>query len=281
MINPFGGQVYRVSLKPEHCIGIVFWTRNATPLMRRLDELDAMGYRYYFQYTINGYPTSIESNNPSLESAISTFRKLSTRVSKDYIHWRYDPILLSDITPVEYHLKKFELIASFLEGYTSHCTFSFVDFYGKTQRNLARVSNDTKIVFEEPHLTLQQDIVGELVSIAMKYGMTLYSCCNNALAIHGAYKNRCVDPELIRKLAVNSVPSIRAEPTRKDCGCVSSVDIGAYDTCLFGCTYCYATNSRAAAIRRFGLHDPMDTTIWRPKTLIGVDLDSISRELAK
>ena len=62
--NPFNrNQVTRISLKPEDVDAIVFWTRNPRPLMPYLDELDSRGYRYYFQFTILGYP---RESTPSL-----------------------------------------------------------------------------------------------------------------------------------------------------------------------------------------------------------------------
>lgn len=281
VINPFGGQVYRISLIPEDCDGIVFWTRNPAPLLSFLDEMDARGYRYYFHYTITGYPKAIESHNPPVEQAIKVFRHLSDRVSSDRVRWRYDPILISSVTPATYHFRQFEQIANALQGYTTHCTFSFVDFYGKTQRNLDRVQTASGVIFEHPSLSIQQDIVGKLVIIAHEYGIMMHSCCNDGLAVKGAFKNRCIDPDLITNLSPQREIRVKAEPTRQDCGCILSVDIGAYDTCMFGCTYCYATNSRSAALRRNRAHDPTDSTLWRPSTMHGVDLDSISRELLK
>ena len=73
--NPFNrNQVTRISLKPEDVDAIVFWTRNPRPLLPYLDELDSRGYRYYFQFTILGYPREIDPSRlpprpPSRRSA--------------------------------------------------------------------------------------------------------------------------------------------------------------------------------------------------------------------
>lgn len=279
VINPFGGQVYRVSLTPQDCLAMVFWTRNPAPLLPHLSELDARGYRYYFHYTMLGYPSPIESHNPSIDTSIRVFKQLADRLSPTLVRWRYDPIIYSSVTPLEYHVARFQGIARRLEGFTNHCTFSFLDFYGKTTRNLARVGRKTGIEFVEPSLDEKQELVHQLAEIASSYGMTLNTCCSDALAVGGARRGRCVDPELVQRLVPELDLSLKLKPTRDGCGCAESVDIGAYDTCLFGCTYCYATNSREAAKKRHLAHSPTDTVLWRPQSLQGVDLESICAQL--
>ena len=44
-------QVSRIEISPELIECIVFWTKNAIPLMDYLDELERMGYMYMFQYS--------------------------------------------------------------------------------------------------------------------------------------------------------------------------------------------------------------------------------------
>ena len=274
--NPFGGQIYRVSLEPEDCIALVFWTRNPRPLLPYLDELDQRGYVYYFNFTILGYPKAIDSHNPSLEACLWTFRKLAERLESWRMQWRYDPIVFSTATPVEYHLDRFERIARALEGHTQHCTFSFVDFYGKTRRNLKHISRESGIYIYQPSLEEQLELVRRLADIAAAHGISFNSCCDDALLAAGTQKNHCIDPSLIRRLA----PSLKAypdfKPTRQDCGCVASFDIGVYDTCLFGCSYCYATNHRQAALRRHAQHNPTDSLLWRPEHLLHQDIDALA-----
>ena len=61
-------QVSRVNIKPDVVDCIVFWTKHAQPIMKRLHELDE--YNYYFQYTINPYDRLIERNVPQKKGII-------------------------------------------------------------------------------------------------------------------------------------------------------------------------------------------------------------------
>jgi hypothetical protein len=43
---------------------------------------------------------------------------------------------------------------------------------------------------------------------------------------------------------------------RQGCHCIESRDIGAYDTCLNGCKYCYANKKPDVAFKNYKEHDP-------------------------
>ena len=99
--------------------------------------------------------------------------------------------------------------------------------------------------------------------------MVVHACCEDELVGEGVEKGRCIDLEAIRRLRPDALEPLARRPTRAHCGCTGSVDIGAYDTCAFGCSYCYATRSREAALARLREHDPDDTVLWRPQRLRG------------
>jgi DNA repair photolyase len=129
-VNPFNSnQVSGFSLKPEDVDPICFWTKNPRPLMKHLNELDERGLKYYFQLTLNPYDKTIEP--PTLEERIATFKELASLVGPERVVWRYDPIILSSVTPVEWHLEQVEQIATKLQDATRRLVFSFYDFYGK------------------------------------------------------------------------------------------------------------------------------------------------------
>lgn len=273
-LNPFSRQVYRVSLLPEDCLAVVFWTRNPKPLLPHLDFLSKQGYYFYFHFSLLGYPKAIETHNPSLEQSIATFRELSNLISPERVQWRYDPIILSDVTPISKHLEQFDFLSRHLADYTKRCYFSFVDFYGKTERNLKQVSQQHGVTFQRSCLEEQRRLIQQMRDIAAPRGITLYSCCEDALIGEGVEKAHCLDMDVIRTLRTDTQCRLKAAPTRQDCGCVESVDIGAYETCIFGCAYCYATNSRNSALQKIGEHDPEDTILWRPAMLRDIDLTS-------
>jgi hypothetical protein len=215
-----------------------------------LDEL--YGRAYYFHFTINGMPKTLETNNPPLEFAMDTFLRLADRYPGQ-VFWRYDPIVLSDLTPPSYHIEKFEQLAERLRGATQRCYFSFVNWYLKVQRNFTNATRERGVKFRDADLAERLDLVRQLVPIAVANGMTLYSCCQDALCqacpggVSGVAKAHCVDIETIRRIAPERYRKLRLVPTREDCGCYESRDIGYYDSCPHGCIYCYANLNREQA----------------------------------
>jgi hypothetical protein len=271
-INPFSGQILHVSLRPQDTLGIVCWTRNPAPLAASLGALQQAGYGFAFHFTINGYPGELESHNPPVETAVRAFRDLARRLPADRAWWRYDPILLTEATPSAWHEQNFSRLAEALEGETRRCYFSFASFYRKTRRNL----DASGLPWHEPAIGEKLELARRLRLIARRHGIDMFSCCDDQLLATGVEKARCVDASVFRveaaptsACATKTSTRFKLAPTRAGCGCTESVDIGAYDTCAFGCAYCYATTSRRAALVRLGEHDPDDTALWRPKPTAG------------
>jgi hypothetical protein len=255
-LNPFGGQKYLVSLDRHDVIAFVFWSKDFGPFLNPLDYLDKTGYCFYFNFTITGLPGIFEPPVALLKNAISDCKELARRYSPKSINWRYDPIVVSDITPREHHVGRFAYIAGELEGAVERCYFSFVHMYGKVKRNLEKLRRNDGIVTEDPAFNLKRDLAERLAEIGGEHGIALCSCCDDRLLSENVKKASCVDAELVTELFYESSLEIGRRPTREDCGCSAGVDIGAYDTCPHGCVYCYANANKELAFGNYEAHDP-------------------------
>lgn len=253
-VNPFGGQKYIVSLKPEDVACFVFWSKNFKPFLEKLKTIEDMGYNFYFNYTITGLPDIFECNLTKKEIAISALKELSDRYSPQHINWRYDPIIISDITDCDFHLKNFEKLASELEGYVKRCYISYATMYGKVKKNFEKFQKEMDIKIIDPAADFRIKLASELADIAALHGIKMFSCCGDYLLGSKIRKAHCVDGKLVRELFKINF-RCEEKPTRKECGCTESVDIGAYDTCPHGCVYCYANANKEIAISRFENHD--------------------------
>lgn len=235
VLNPFNNkQANRISLKKENVECFVFWTKNPRPLLDRIDELD--GYNYYFQFTLNSYGKDIEPNVPSkADEVINTFIELSKKIGKEKVIWRYDPILITEKYTIEYHIKYFEKLAKKLHNYTNKCVISFLDLYKKTEKNMKHIK------LEELLIEKMNIIAEEFSKICKKYNLELATCCEAIeLEKYDIKHNKCIDDKLIEKLFNIELENKKRDKQRELCGCIKCSDIGAYNTCLHNCVYCYA-----------------------------------------
>jgi hypothetical protein len=250
--NPFSGEVYTISLLPDDVHSIVFWSKHYAPLLPHLGELDDRGYRYVFHYTITGAARTLEPHVPVWQEEVKALRALSARTSPRHVTWRFDPILLTDELDASFHLQAFRSISSALEGSVERCVFSFATFYAKVRQQLKRAG----IRYVDPPLEAKRALVGEMADVAEQRGITLQACCWPDLVGDGVKQAHCVDGELLAQLFPDRPAVTELRPTRDGCGCSASRDIGMYDTCPYGCAYCYANRSRELALRRYRAHDP-------------------------
>ena len=227
-------QVSRIGLSPEVVDCIIFWSKNPAPMLERLDELRE--YPFYFQFTLTGYGRDIEPGLPDKrKEVIGTFQKLSEKVGKERVVWRYDPILVNGRYTIEYHLKAFEEIAGCLKGYTEKVVISFVDFYAKTLRNTKDLY--IKSLSREE----MREIAEGMAQIAKSCGLVIETCAEQInLQDVGIRHGSCIDKKRIEKIVGCSLSVEKDKNQREACGCCESIDVGAYNTCRNGCRYCYA-----------------------------------------
>jgi len=243
-------QVSKINLSPDVVDCIVFWTKNPKPMLKRLDELK--NYMYYFQFTLTGYGKDLEANIPFKKDVIlPSFKELSDKIGKERVIWRYDPIVFNQKYTPECHLKTFEKIAAELDGYTEKCVISFVDIYVKNKGNMNSV-NAYEISQEE-----LEAFAKRLADIAHSHNMKIASCAEIIdLEKCGIEHNQCIDKDLIEKLLGCEMKVSKDKIQRAECGCMESVEIGTYNTCLNGCKYCYANYSMESVAANNSLYDP-------------------------
>ncbi len=249
--NPMNAhQVSRIEITPDVVDCIVFWTKNPEPMMERLEELSA--YHYYFQFTLTGYGRDMEPGIPhKREKMIPVFQALSDRIGKEKVIWRYDPIIFSQRYTPAYHLKAFEQIAMALKGFTEKCVISFVDEYAKNRKNMELLG-----AYEMDRYQLSE-FAKKISRIAKRNGMDTGSCAESIdLAECGIKHNCCIDKELIEKIIGGRIKAGKDRNQRPECGCMESVEIGAYHTCKNGCKYCYANSSAENVARNCSKYDP-------------------------
>jgi hypothetical protein len=249
VVSPFRGRVSQVSLDPADVAAIVFWTKNAAPLLPFLDELTARGHCFTFLYTVNLYPASLEPSVPDWSHTRRVLKELAFRLGRNAFRWRYDTIVLTEKLTRDWHVRNFQELCRSLSGLTEECIFSFCDYYRKTVRNM----EGRMLSYRRPDESECKEMAEEMAVIAEGQGIVLSSCAHDMLVSSRVRKARCIDPAFLLSVADSpvrreAVAGLKAAPTRRHCGCASSLDIGAYDTCGHGCVYCYANaNAEAAA----------------------------------
>lgn len=290
-INPFNGVKSYISFDKTRLV--VFWSKNPKNLLNKdgcLDYLEDKKINCYIHYTLNDYEDEmLEQGVPSLEERIDTFKRLVDRIGYGKVIWRFDPLILTDKIECDDLLLKIEKIANHLKGYTEKLVFSYADIetYRKVQTNLIKSGINYKEFKEDDMIYIAKN----LAELNTKWGFSLATCGEKInIEQFGIMHNKCIDDDLMIKyfsrdhilmnyigVEIKEADLFNQERTfikkaihkdtgqRSFCGCISSKDIGEYNSCPHLCEYCYANTSKEVAARNFAQHklNQFDETIIR------------------
>ena len=247
--NPlFPNKVNRYELTPDKVDCVVFCSKNYRPILPRLHEITDR-FNTYFHYTITAYGKDVEPGVPSVEESMETLVELSALVGKQRVAWRYDPVLLTRDYTVERHCETFERMAGVLVPHIDRCIFSFVEMYKKLDANMPEIIPLT----EADRDTLAKS----LGDTARRHGIHLQTCgMNGDFSRYGIHASGCMTLDALGKANGVAFRTLKHKGLREGCHCIESRDIGAYDTCLNGCKYCYANQDPQRAFENYRFHDP-------------------------
>ena len=255
-VNPFSGTPQYVSFARTRAV--VFWTKNPRPMLPHLAELDRRGIGYYFQFTLNDYETEgLEPGVPPLTQRIETFRELSRVIGKTRVIWRHDPSLLASGLDLDRLVGRVERIGELLHPYTEKLVIAFADIerYVKVRNRLRTLGKGCRELTAEE----MQAFAERLAETARSWGLAVATCAEGIdVSRYGIGCNKCIDDALLARLFPQDEELMRFlgpeefrhglkdKGQRKECGCIVSKDIGAYNTCPHLCRYCYANSSERA-----------------------------------
>jgi hypothetical protein len=259
--NPYNGRPFRVSLRREDVDGFVFWTKNLQPFSGVLAEVRERGFPFVVQYTVNGYPRELERSVADWRRAVEHLRRLAGEFGPRAGVWRYDTILMTALTPPEWHLANFQTISRELEDVVDEVVVSFAHFYRKTRRNLTMAACAQGFEWTDPPVEDKRRLLETLGAIAGAHGQRVTVCAQPEM---GGEPARCIDAERLSAVAGYPVRA-RTKGNRPGCECAESRDIGAYETCPHGCVYCYAVDAAARARRNWARHDPAAGLLGAPR----------------
>ncbi len=227
--HPFNPKHTRVvPLTHETVDAIVFWTKDPSRLLPPHPLLNS--FPWIVLVTLTPYGREWEGAFPDKELLLQRFQRLSDRVGKERVVWRYDPIILTHETTPDWHREMFEKTARKLAGYTDRCIVSFVMPYRKNQGFLKRIG------WIDPSSTERIALLRDFRELANDKSIQLVTCADPLSPWPGA----CIDGELLSRVVGREL-SLEKDPfQRPACLCRKSVDIGTYGTCKGSCLYCYA-----------------------------------------
>lgn len=231
---------------------IIFCTKNPIPIIPYLKDIKIP---ILFHVTLTGYHDDVEVNIKDKLKIVKAIKEVSEIVGVDNVYVRYDPILINKKYTKEYHVKAFSKINTLLKGYVKKYIISFIDDYKNVRRH-ARELELQEITKEDIKY-----IAENFSKIARSSNSTVQTCAEEDLTKYGFVKDDCITLKEAYRLTGKLRYKMQKIRKNTNCHCLETVDIGAYNTCLNICKYCYANYNEDLIVKNTKNHDPSSSLL--------------------
>lgn len=134
---------------------------------------------------------------------------------------------------------------------------SFLDLYKNIRRSIAPLGI-------RPLTSGQaEELAGYFSEVAKEYGIYIDICAEDIdLGKYGMKHASCIERQRLERIGNYMLDIERDKNHRAACGCVASIDLGAYNTCRNGCVYCYANFNQTLVGSCCDKHDPSSPLLY-------------------
>ncbi len=224
-LDPRTGMPGLWSLHPEDVLGLVFWTKNPTNLIKSVDLLSR--FPLVVHMTLTGW-TEVEHGVPDIEWGLRRLGETIEAFGKDRVVWRFSPVpLVSDV------VDRFGSIAA--EAKKMGVERVYVSFL-----------QENDLMPEDRSLELRQDLLRSMADTGMDILV-----CNEDRVLDGS--ELALPPNLRYGVCEDGsrFTGVLENLPSEGCGCALSVDpFTINESCSMGCEYCYAADRSLAKERR-------------------------------
>lgn len=242
--HPFDERkIFRYSLRKEDVDVLVICTKNPLPILE--DPKPLKDYCVLLQVTLTPYGKDLEPFVPPKKQTIQAVKELSEFFGKDHLFIRYDPIVITEKYTISQHIASFEHLVKMLKDDVYVFIISFVDEYKNTQKNGIRALSYQEI----------RELGKQFGEIAQRYGVKVQTCAETIdLDDFGIEHGLCIDPKHLTHLTGQSIEWVSEKSKRENCSCADYRDIGAYNSCMHFCRYCYANYDESMILNNYKQH---------------------------
>jgi hypothetical protein len=109
------------------------------------------------------------------------------------------------------------------------------------------------------------ELMGVFAQIAKEHNIYIDTCAEDIdLQKFNIAHAHCIDKERFERLGNYTLTIDKDKNQRSECGCIASIDIGAYNTCKNGCLYCYANYSSKTVLSNYNYAVAIDCLYNKP-----------------